>query len=36
MSPINWAEAIGGLFIFIYFLIDIIRKITDHSKWGRE
>lgn len=35
MSPMNWAQLIGGLFILLYLLVDVFRKLTDHSKWGQ-
>lgn len=36
MSPQSWAEFIGGIFIFIYFLIQVGQKIINSTKWGQE
>lgn len=36
MTPSAWAETIGGIFIFVYFLIQVVTKIVDHTKWGQE
>ena len=36
MTPTAWAEVIGGFFIFLYVLIQVVQKIIDHSKWGQE
>lgn len=36
ITPSQWAEIIGGLFIFIYFLIQVIEKTINHTKWGKE
>lgn len=36
MTPAAWAELVGGFFIFIYILTDVIRKLVDRSKWGQK
>ena len=36
MTPAAWAELVGGFFIFIYILTDVIKKLVDRSKWGQK
>lgn len=36
MSPQAWAEFIGGIFIFAYFMIQVVQKIVNSTKWGQE
>ena len=36
MSPSAWAELVGGVFIFIYFMIQVVQKIVNSTKWGKE
>lgn len=35
MTPTAWAELIGGFFIFIYVIVQVIQKLVDRSKWGQ-
>lgn len=36
MTPAAWAELVGGFFIFIYILVQVIQKLVDRSKWGQK
>ena len=36
MTPAAWAELVGGFFIFIYILTEVIKKLVDRSKWGQK
>lgn len=36
MTPAAWAELVGGFFIFVYILTDVIKKLIDRSKWGQK
>ena len=36
MTPAAWTELVGGFFIFIYILTDVIKKLIDRSKWGQK